>query len=209
MKFRSTLVIGRYGSAPISVHWSALLAFPLAWAATRSVFAGLVGLVAYVSLMLVHELGHAVAARANGLRVFSLQAFWLHGACTYEPGRTPLSDVAVAWGGVAAQFLLFLAALGLAKATALVVGEIPLLLQPLFFVWVPINLFMIFFNLLPIPPLDGAKAWRALPLLWRRASSRKPVSPARRVRTSAASPEKVVSIELRRASRKKPPGGQP
>jgi stage IV sporulation protein FB len=187
------------------VHWSALLAFPFAWAATRSVLAGLVGFIAYVSLLLVHELGHAIAAKANGLRVFSLQAFWLHGTCTYESARTPLSDVAVAWGGVAAQFLLFLAALALAKATTLAVGEIPLLIQPLFFIWVPINLLMIFLNLLPVPPLDGAKAWRAIPLLWRRALSRKPVLPARRERTRDSSPEKVVSMELRRASRKKEP----
>ena len=158
---------------------------------------------AYVSLLLVHELGHAVTAKANGLRVFSLQAFWLHGACTYEPGRGPISDVAVAWGGVTAQFLLFLAALGLAKANALAVGAIPLVVQPLFFIWVPINLLMIFLNLLPIPPLDGANAWRALPLLWRRVLTRKPVSRARRARASRSSAEKVVSMELRRASRKK------
>ena len=205
MRSRSELVVGRFGSAPISVHWSALLAFPFAWAATRSVLAGLVGFMAYVSLLLVHELGHAVTAKANGLRVFSLQAFWLHGACTYEPARTPLSDVAVAWGGVAAQLLLFLAALVLAKATVLVVGEIPLLVQPLFFIWVPINLLMIFFNLLPIPPLDGARAWRALPLLWRRAFARKRLPPVRREPTRDTSGEKVVSMELRRASRKKEP----
>jgi stage IV sporulation protein FB len=203
MRFRREWVIGRYGAAPISVHWSALLAFPFAWVASGSVLGGVSGFIAYVTLILVHELGHAVVATANGLRVFSLQALCVHGECAYESGRTPLSDVAVAWGGVAAQFLLFLLAWVLAKATAFAAGEIPLAIQPAFFVWVPINLLIIFVNLLPIPPLDGAKAWRAIPLLWRRLSRRSPGSPVSRRRDTDASSAKVVSMELQRVSRKK------
>jgi membrane-associated protease RseP (regulator of RpoE activity) len=53
------------------------------------------------------------------------------------------------------------------------------------------NLFIIVFNLIPIAPLDGAKAWRAVPLLRERAQQ-----------TSwAASVRKVVAAH--RAAREK------
>jgi stage IV sporulation protein FB len=205
LKFHGELVIGRFDHAPVSVHWSALLAFPFAWAATGSVLGGLVGFAAYVALMLVHELGHAVTARANGLRVISIQAFWLHGSCTYESARAGAADLAVAWGGVAAQFLLFLIALALAKSTVVITDEIPSLLQPLFFVWIPLNLLSIFYNLLPIPPLDGAKAWAVLPLMWRRATARKPAALPPRLRSAPDPADKVVSLDERRERRTKSP----
>ncbi len=205
MKLPGELVIGRFGAAPISVHWSALLAIPFAWAATGSMPGGLVGFAAYVCLLLVHELGHALVARANGLSVFSVQAFWLHGLCTYESARSRGAEIAVAWGGVAAQLLLFLVALALAKATTLITGDVPVLLQPLFFIWVPLNLLILFYNLLPIPPLDGAKAWGVLPLLWRRATARKPAALPPRRRATRDSPENVVSLEQRRESRGRKP----
>lgn len=199
MKIRKELVVGRFAGAPISLHWSALLAFPIAWAATQSVVAGLVGLFAYLTLIFVHELGHAVIARASGAEVISIELYWLHGLCRIEHPRSLGVSVAIAWGGVAAQFLLLLFALILIKATTVVLGEIPLVLRPLFVCWVLLNLPMIVGNLMPIEPLDGATAWRVIPMLWRQVRRRKQKSKPADPKAAA----KVVSLLIERAARRK------
>ncbi len=183
-----------------------MLAFPCAWATTGSAIAGLVGLIAFVSLILIHELGHALVARAYGLRVFSIRAFWLHGLCTYQSSESQQANVAIAWGGVAAQATLLVFAFLLARVTVVAIGEIPAVLAPLFLVWIPINFFNIFSNLLPIPPLDGAMAWRILPMLWRKLAARKSNSLAPPAKTLPVTEEliatkNVVSIEAHRAKR--------
>jgi membrane-associated protease RseP (regulator of RpoE activity) len=143
--------------------------------------------------MLAHELGHAFVARKCRLPVYSLQLYAIHGLCSYGAPRREGSDVAVAWGGVAAQAVLFIFALLLAKAFSFT-GGIPHLLAPAFDVWVPINMLVAFCNLLPIPPLDGAKAWRFIPLTFSNAMAR---FKARFRRKPSA---RVVSMELHRIS---------
>jgi stage IV sporulation protein FB len=73
----------------------------------------------------------------------------------------------------------------------------PTLLQPLFFVWIPFNILVAIHNLIPIPPLDGAKAWHVVRLAWRWLSAR--TFQHRKVPASTAA--KVVSLELRRISK--------
>lgn len=181
-------VIFRAWGAPVSIHWSVLLVLLIAYAATNSAAGTLCATAAFISLMLVHELGHAVVARRCGLDVLAIRIFLFHGFCAYEAAPTEQKTVAVTWGGVAAQSVLLLFAVSLSGVhSALGFSPSPALNSALF-VWVPLNIFIIVFNLLPFPGMDGATAWRAVPIAlgslrgraWRRAAAN------------------VVDLELRR-----------
>jgi len=65
-----------------------------------------------------------------------------------------------------------------------------------FDVWVPANMLIAFCNLIPIAPLDGAKAWRFVPLFLSDL--------VRRIRSWRRPPAtRVVSMELRRIGRRR------
>jgi stage IV sporulation protein FB len=154
MKFREGfLVLGHLGRAPIRVHWTTpIVAFvltglsfvPGAW-------------LGFLVLVLVHELGHAVAARAFGAEVISINAHGLGGTCEWYGHVTPKQRAIIAWGGVVAQFALLL----VAQLTSIIVPSWGFFAQ-LMNTLTGTNLILIALNLLPIPPLDGAEAWKLL-----------------------------------------------
>src|SRR5690242_18702994 len=101
--------LGRLGSAPIRVHWTAPLgAFmftgfqlaPAAWAA-------------FVVLILIHEIGHALFVRSFGLHLESVDVHGLGGVCRYYGTTTPVRRALIAWGGVLAQAVVLAIAFGL------------------------------------------------------------------------------------------------
>jgi Zn-dependent protease len=146
-----------------------LLALPWFYYQTRSLAATAISCVAFFFLLVAHELGHAAVARWRSVGVESIQLYFIHGLCTHNEPHSEEDDVLIAWGGVAAQFVVLAAAFG---ASLLVTASAPLAYSftaPMFRVLIETNLFMIVVNLLPVAPLDGAKAWRALPLLAERA----------------------------------------
>jgi membrane-associated protease RseP (regulator of RpoE activity) len=119
---------------------------------------------------LVHELGHALLVQRYRLRVFSIEIHALGGACWHEPAPTRIAESVIAWGGVLGQLVLLGAALSVlalsppeAEWTA---AFWAVMLRP--------NLTIMAINLLPVAPLDGARAWQ-LPklLLARRRGGRK------------------------------------
>jgi Zn-dependent protease len=142
--------VGSIAGTPIYWHVSSVLGLfifsgfriaPWAW-------------LAFVALVLAHELGHAVLVRARGHRVVGIHLTAWGGECQWRPTRsepTMADRVIIAWGGVLAQAVILVVAVALRIA-----GARHPVLGPL--VWS--NAFMIFFNLMPIPPLDGATAWR-------------------------------------------------
>src|SRR5262245_11045904 len=93
--------LGTFGGAPIRVHWTAPLgAFvfcgfrfaPAAW-------------VAFVVLILIHELGHAFFVRYFRLHLASIDVHGFGGVCAHE-ATTPLRNSVIAWGGVLAQAIV-------------------------------------------------------------------------------------------------------
>ena len=164
---RSTYSLGRWRGVPITLHWTVLLALPWFYYQTRSLSATAISFAAFLFLLVSHELGHAAVAKWRGVAVERIQLFFIHGLCAHDEPYDETDDVLIAWGGVAAQLAVLIAALG---ANALLAASSPSAHQaaaPLFRVLVQTNLFMMVFNLIPVAPLDGAKAWRAVPLLWR------------------------------------------
>ncbi|PKN56333.1 MAG: hypothetical protein CVU56_16550 [Deltaproteobacteria bacterium HGW-Deltaproteobacteria-14] len=142
------------------LHWSLpvgmfvftrFAAAPLAW-------------LAFLALVLTHEAGHAALVRHYRLRVVGIDLHGLGGE-THWLGRPSLSQrVAIAWAGVFAQ--------GVALATVVLLEAAfgparDAWLAQIVYVYTTANLWMIAFNLLPLPGLDGEVAWMIIPA-WRR-----------------------------------------
>jgi hypothetical protein len=68
-----------YQGAPVIAHWTVLLAFPLGWAVQGSLLGALVAQVAFLVLMLAHELGHAFVASRLRLPIVSLHIYAIPG----------------------------------------------------------------------------------------------------------------------------------
>ena len=216
---RSEPTLFRLFGAPVSFHWSVLLIVLLALLFSRDPATVMSGIAAYVALIVAHEAGHAWVARRNGLQVQALRIFPLHGMCCYETARTPGQEIAVAWGGVGAQMLLFALAIGLSMLTPHLAEPMRSPLGAIVLVWGPMNLLNAILNLLPIAPLDGRTAWGVVPWLLQRVrrkrvdQSRPIVSaPPAKSSTSKSGPsvstpsktppgEKVVSLDERRKRR--------
>jgi Zn-dependent protease len=164
--FRSGyLNLGRIAGARVRAHWT-LPVGALVFGGGRvslGYFAG------FVLLVLVHEVGHAVAVRKRGYRATALELHGMGGLCHWAGDPTALDVAWIAWGGVFAQALLYL-------ATFTATRFLGMPSEPFFaemvaaFTWT--NVWMMMLNLVPIPPLDGAEAWKLFGLLRRRAQAR-------------------------------------
>lgn len=159
--------------APVFIHWgvipvlSALLLFGF-W---RPLTVG-VAIAAYLSIIFVHECGHAAIARYLGYQVIAIRLAALHGFCEHEPPHDEWDDVRIAWGGVAAQIAVALVVLAIA---ALVGHDNIGLIAPVMVVLGYINVAVAAMNLMPVSPFDGSRAWRIFPLLLKRARAKRRV----------------------------------
>jgi stage IV sporulation protein FB len=162
---RSTWQLGTWRGVPVGLHWTVLLGLPWFYYQTRSVPATAIAFVALFFLLLAHELGHAAVAVWRRVPVRDLQLFFLHGFCTHDEPYDEEDDVLIAWGGVGAQLAVLIAAAG---ASALIAALAPIaseIAAPVFYALIETNLLIMVINLVPVAPLDGAKAWRAIPIL--------------------------------------------
>lgn len=142
--------IGRVLDIPIHVKSTFLLLLAVVFLA----YGGLAGvamvLLAFASIVL-HELGHAVAARALGVRVMGIDLGFLGGAARMELPSDSRRELLIAAAGPAVS--LALAGLGIALGVAL--GA-----QLLVTIGI-INFVIAAFNLIPALPMDGGRILRA------------------------------------------------
>jgi Zn-dependent protease len=139
--------------------------------------------------LIVHELGHALAARRQKIEVKRIDLF-LFGGLTQmsREANTPGEEFKIAAAGPAATFAFVLLCLGLDLAivgphrlvhAAALDGEVaitPVLLSLSWLLY--INILLLVFNLVPAFPLDGGRIARAI--VWRLTGDR-----SRATRTSA------------------------
>ena len=118
----------------------------------------------FFSSLLLHELGHALQARREGVEIEGI-TLWLFGGVASFKGMFPSAgaELRIALAGPAVS-----AALG-----AIFVGIAAALHQPLAVdgvaAWLGyINLLLLAFNMLPALPLDGGRVFRALLWRWKR-----------------------------------------
>lgn len=142
---------------PVLVHWSVLaISLFLLGAARTEILPVFLGLAAYLGTVLLHEIGHQMVAKRRGYHVARIEIYPIHGLCRFEEPEYPLDAAAIAWGGVAAQFVV-----AIPLVVALKVFGYP----NVGLIGIPIAMFAYvspataLFNLLPIAPLDGALAW--------------------------------------------------
>ena len=130
---------------------------------------------AYVGVIVVHELGHAAFIRLGGRRVVGVDVHALGGSCQWSGRATPLERATIAWGGITAQLVLF----GVALATTAFLPRpgSPFLLEIRSALLWP-NLVLAAVNLVPLRMLDGAEAWRLPGALLRRRRAVRRVRPA-------------------------------
>lgn len=127
----------------------------------------------FVSLVL-HELGHAIVARRNGIRVTRIDLWFFGGLArlTREP-RSPGEDFRISAAGPAVTLAIF--ALCCAALLASGVPDLASAITMSFdhvspatglLAWLAgVNLVVLLFNLIPAYPLDGSRIARAL--VWR------------------------------------------
>ncbi len=145
-------VVGRLRGATIRLHWSILLG-----ALVLSRFRWSPGFfLAFPCVILIHELGHALLVWRRGHTVIGVEASGLGGVCRWDGNASPFDQALIAWGGVLAQLALYIAT----QLWLVVVGQ-----PHTAFGWQVVsaftdrNLYLIAINLIPVAPLDGARAW--------------------------------------------------
>jgi Zn-dependent protease len=130
--------------------------------------------------ILLHELGHALVARRNGIEVAGIELWLLGGLARMRPARTPGAELAVAAAGpiVSLAITVLCVLLGLTVldwndfwAAAQVeshpgMGEAEAVLGYI----AGVNAFVFLFNLIPGLPLDGGRI--ALAIAWWRTGDR-------------------------------------
>jgi len=131
--------------------------------------------------ILLHELGHAVAALRNGIGILSIQ-LWIFGGMARmdREADSPGAELKVALAGPLVTFLIFvvLTAGGVLAGGATEFREAALVESSsgasgilAMVAWLAsINLLLLVFNLLPALPMDGGRAFRAL--VWWRTGDR-------------------------------------
>lgn len=189
---RGFVTIGRVGSAPLRMHWTAPIGLLVVGGASAPGCAGL------LLTLLVHEAGHAFFVRRFHLGVISIDLHGLGGACRWAGPATDVQRGVIAWGGVLAQMVL-IAACELSARFNLLLGSA--FLGAMLAYTTAINVVIIALNLVPIPPLDGAEAWpllrpRNLARFWRRITLRAREAAVER---EIAKPARSNVISLRKA----------
>ena len=145
----------------VYVHWSIFaIAILVVAGAIRSPYLTFVGMGAYLGLLILHESGHLIMARRRGYQAFSMALYPIFGLASFEAPESRMDRALIAWGGVLAQTVV---AVPLTLYIVLA-GYTPF--EPLNAVLAILGAYSLFaaaFNLLPIPPLDGSKAWDIIP----------------------------------------------
>jgi Zn-dependent protease len=116
-----------------------------------------IALLLFISVLL-HELGHSLTARSQGIAVNSITLFLFGGIASIDrESRTPNDALQVAIAGPAVSFLLF-CLLSLVGQFLTLSSTSRYILDYL----AEINLFLALFNLIPGLPLDGGQILKAI-----------------------------------------------
>jgi Zn-dependent protease len=154
----------------VYVHWSVIAISGLFLiGALERPWELLVALFSYYGVILLHECGHMVAAQRKGYRVHWIKLYPILGLVSFEQPYSRYDHAVIAWAGIVAQSLvgipivLWLSIFGYSKFDALNVG---------LGIWGYMSLTFAVFNLILVPPLDGAIAWKLVPEVFRKLLNR-------------------------------------
>ncbi len=139
------------------------------WQATWGSGAWLMGFALALLLfgsVLLHELGHSIAAKVQGIGVNSITLFLFGGIASIDrESKTPGDAFKVAIAGPLVSFGLFLVLTGISQ-----IPELPVPISIITGSVAQINLVLTLFNLIPGLPLDGGQVLKAL--VWKLTDNR-------------------------------------
>lgn len=172
MKNYTRIRFARIYGAPVYIHWSALLVIGgLLALSIKNPLLALISMSAYFCIILLHETGHAYLAQRLGYRVNAIYLGFIHGSCEYEvPYQHDRKHVyLIAWGGVAAQLIVAVPLIVLAQLFEInkIYG-----LGPVVAFLGYISAMIAVVNLAPSQPLDGAMAWKLIPIVLKERRSK-------------------------------------
>lgn len=160
---RSSGTIGEISlfGVPVRFHFTFLFLMAFLVAAglgsrQSNMAADVLFVMALFTSVLLHELGHALAARRYGIRTLEIVLYPIGGVARLEKQAPPKPELIIAAAGPAVNFLLTAALLsllrlpGLDKPAAELLNRIAIA-----------NLYLAVFNLLPAFPMDGGRILRA------------------------------------------------
>lgn len=168
----SSLKLGRIAGIPVFVHWTffILIAFIVFGhvQAGHDLMATLEGvgfILALFGCVVLHELGHALAARRYGVPTTDITLLPIGGVARLQRiPEQPSQELVVAIAGplvnVVIVGLLLLIGVRLPQASA--VDPETLINTGFFSNLLMVNIFLVLFNLLPAFPMDGGRMLRAL-----------------------------------------------
>jgi stage IV sporulation protein FB len=157
--------LAHWKSIPIYAHWTILLWFPWYLLQGSSLIWVVPTFFCFATILLLHELGHAIAARYTKTRVHAIRLFVMHGECQHDTPYYETEDILIAWGGVIGQLCLLVFALATQYLLKLYSPVLTYILSPIFDVLIRTNLLILAINLIPVKPLDGYIAWRIIPIV--------------------------------------------
>ena len=172
----SSIRLGRIAGIEFGVNWSWLVVFALiVWTLASGIFPStnpglskgthiamaIVAAIFFFLSILLHEFGHALQARREGIEIDGI-TLWLFGGVAKFKGSFPTAgaEFRVAIAGPLVSLVLG----GLFVGIALING-IPSAVDGVVSWLGYINLTLLVFNLIPAPPLDGGRVLHSL--LWR------------------------------------------
>ena len=146
---------------PVFIHWTfpaggVFLAFfvgDTSWLTMLSL------VVAYTTLILIHEFGHAIAAKAYSLNVHVVLVTAAGGWCYADEPPTIRSKLLFYGGGLIAQSVL------LAATTMFLLfldNTPPKILNPFILVFTVVNVVVLIVNIYPSKGTDGRHLWSIL-----------------------------------------------
>jgi Zn-dependent protease len=164
---RTSWQLMKWRGVPVVLSWTVLLALPWFYYRQRTLHGMVMAFVAFFFLLLIHELGHAAVAKWRRVPVLGIHVYIMHGLCRYEAPEKKSDEIWISWGGVAAQGVLLLLAFAASYLLERYAFTYFVAASPALHIFTVTNVFLILVNLVPLQPLDGAKAWLALPMIWK------------------------------------------
>jgi Zn-dependent protease len=188
--------LGRWRGVPLRIHLLAPLG-ALLFTGFRFAPGAWLG---FLLLILIHEMGHALAVMRYGLRVSSIDLHLYGGVCRWSGQATQWQRSVIAWGGVMAQALLLVLTWVIGGSVHSMFG------REMAYVFTSTNLWLMAINLLPFPPFDGAEAWKIVRELRGRRSRKAVLGDSEwrgyvDVKKSSRRPPEVSSDDARRIAR--------
>ncbi len=140
----------------IKMHWSVLLLLIPALFAIPSVLIIIISILTGIALVVIHEFGHYFIAKRLKYNVDAIVVHFMGGYCDTDEAYSQREAALLASGGVLAQIIPLIAALGLLLGLRLVDAPMNRYIRYLLVSRMVIyNLIMVLFNLVPLKGFDG------------------------------------------------------